>query len=152
MTVQTLGTPLHLVGLCTLSRDHRRSLQHKYVVWGGGQLHFTHESYSQKGQPEYNAVECLSSTIGKGAVGALMSTFGTDGQHAILVKFIQNELDTEREKIPCSPSRFSTYRAAEKTECLTARTVETAAGWCYRVDTHTSTRITEDWHLQVHGS
>ena len=49
-------------------------------------------------------------------------------------------------------TRVSTDRAAERTESSTVRGVATAAGFCYRVDTHTSTRIAEDWHLQVQRS
>ena len=33
------------------------------------------------------------------AVGALLSALGPDGQHATIAKFIQNELDAEREKV-----------------------------------------------------
>ena len=32
-------------------------------------------------------------------VGALLSALGPDGQHATIAKFIQNELDAEREKV-----------------------------------------------------
>ena len=41
----------------------------------------------------------MSSTIGQEAVGALLSALGPDGQHATTAKFIQNELDAEREKV-----------------------------------------------------
>ena len=57
-----------------------------------------HESYSHLSQIEWDAVERLSSTIGQKAVGALLSALGPDGQHATIAKFIQNELNDEREK------------------------------------------------------
>ena len=65
----------------------------------GDDFHPTHESYSHLSQIEWDAVERLSSTIGQEAVGALLSALGPDGQHATIAKFIQNELDVEREKV-----------------------------------------------------
>ena len=50
-------------------------------------------------QTEWDTVKHLSSTIGQEAVGALLSALGPDGQHATIAKFIQNELDAEREKV-----------------------------------------------------
>ena len=61
----------------------------------GDDFHPKHESYSHLSQIEWDAVERLSSMIGQEAVGAL----GPDGQHATIAKFIQNELDAEREKV-----------------------------------------------------
>ena len=65
----------------------------------GDDFHPTHESYSHLSPIEWEAVERLSSTIGQEAVGALLSALGPDGQHATIAKFIQNELDAEREKV-----------------------------------------------------
>ena len=65
----------------------------------GDDFHPTHESYSHLSQIEWDAVERLSSTIRQEAVGALLSALGSDGQHATIAKFIQNELDAEREKV-----------------------------------------------------
>ena len=62
-------------------------------------FHPTHESYSHLSQIEWDSVERLSSTIGQEAIGALLSALGPDGQHAAIAKFIQNELDAEREKV-----------------------------------------------------
>ena len=60
-------------------------------------FHPTHESYPRLSRIEWDAVERLSSTIWQEAVGALLSALGPDGQHATIAKFIQNELDAERE-------------------------------------------------------
>ena len=62
----------------------------------GDDFYPTHESYSHLSQIEWDAVE--RSTIGQEAVGALLSALGPDGQHATIAKFIQNELNDEREK------------------------------------------------------
>ena len=59
----------------------------------------THESYSHLSRIECDAVKRLSSTIWQEAVGALLSALGPDGQHAFIAKFIQNELDAEREEV-----------------------------------------------------
>ena len=65
----------------------------------GDDFHLTHEIYSHLSQIEWDAIGRLSSTIGKEAVGALLSALGPDRQHATIAKFIQNELDAEREKV-----------------------------------------------------
>ena len=65
----------------------------------GDAFHPTHESYSHLSQIEWDTVERLSSTIGQEAVGALLSALGPDGQHATIAKFIQNELNVDREKV-----------------------------------------------------
>ena len=65
----------------------------------GDDFHPTHESYSHLSQIEWDAIERLSSTIGQEAVGARLSALGPDGQHATIAKFIQNELEVEREKV-----------------------------------------------------
>ena len=61
--------------------------------------------HSHLSQIERDAVERLSSTIGQEAVGALLSALGPDGQHATIAKFIQNELDAEREKVTLLPNQ-----------------------------------------------
>ena len=76
-------------------------------------FHQTHESYSHLSQIEWDAVERLSSTIGKEAVGALLSALGPDGQHATIAKFIQNEHDAEREKVT-----FLHQQGSQQTELL----------------------------------
>ena len=43
-------------------------------------FHPTHESYSHLSQIEWDAIERLSLTIGKEAVGAMLSALGPDGQ------------------------------------------------------------------------
>ena len=65
----------------------------------GNDFYPTHESYSHLSRIEWDTVERLSSTIGKEAIGALLSALGPDGQHATIAKFIQNELDAEQEKV-----------------------------------------------------
>ena len=65
----------------------------------GDDFYPIHDSYSQLCQIEWDAVEWLSSTIGQEAVGAMVPSLGSDGQHAAITKFIQNELDTEREMV-----------------------------------------------------
>ena len=65
----------------------------------GDDFHPTHESYSHLSKIEWDAVERLSSTIGQEVFGALLSALGPDGQHATIAKFIQNELEVEREKV-----------------------------------------------------
>ena len=64
----------------------------------GDGFHPMHESYSHLSQIEWYAVKRLSSTIGQEAVGVTLSALGPGGQHATIAKFIQNELDVEREK------------------------------------------------------
>ena len=59
----------------------------------------THESYSHLGQIECNAVERLSLTKGKEAVGAILSALGPGEKHATIAKFIQNGLDSDREMV-----------------------------------------------------
>ena len=60
----------------------------------------------------------------------MLSALGPEKrQYATITKFIHNDLGTERKKGNlASPTWLSTNRAVERTECLTARTVETAAG------------------------
>ena len=62
-------------------------------------FHSTHYSYSHLSPIEWDAVKRLSSTIGQEAVGAMLSAMVPDGQHATIAKFIQNELDDERETV-----------------------------------------------------
>ena len=62
-------------------------------------FHPTHGSYSHLSQIEWDAVERLGLTIGQEAVCAMLSALGPDGQHATIAKFIQNELDAERDKV-----------------------------------------------------
>ena len=105
----------------------------------------THEIYSHFSQVKWDAVEQLSSTIGQGAVGAILSAMGTDGQHPTIAKLIQNGIDAERKTVSlASPTRVSTDIAVDNSKCSTVRTVETAAGCCYQIDTRTSTRLAED--------
>ena len=47
----------------------------------GDDFHPTHESYSHLSEIEWDAVECLSSTIGQEAVGALLSTLELARHH-----------------------------------------------------------------------
>ena len=61
-------------------------------------FHPIHERYSHLIYLEWDAIERLSLTIGREAVDAMLSTLGPDGQHAAISKFIQNELNAERER------------------------------------------------------
>ena len=54
------------------------------------------------------------------AVGAMLSTLGPDEQHATIAKFIQNELNAEREKVALLHPQGS-----QKTELLAAATGST---------------------------
>ena len=47
----------------------------------GDDFHPTHESYSHLSEIEWDAVECLSSTIGQEAVGALLSALELARHH-----------------------------------------------------------------------
>ena len=64
-------------------------------------------------QIEWDAVKRLRSTIGQEAVGAMLSALGLGGQHATITKFIQNELDAEREKVSLIHQQWS-----QRTELL----------------------------------
>lgn len=62
-------------------------------------FHATRESYSQLSDVEWSAVERMSSIVGEHAVCAMLSSLDSDEQHAVIVKFIQQELDVYREKV-----------------------------------------------------
>ena len=112
-------------------------------------FHPANESYSHLSQIEWNAVERLSSTIKQEVVGAMLSALGPDGWHTTIAKFIQNELEAERGKVALLDQQGS-----QQTELLRGQSAQQFELLRQQQDaatgsTHTLTRITEDWHLQI---
>ena len=54
------------------------------------------EIYSDLSRNEQGTVEHIGSTIGKEAVGTLLSALEQDGQQAAIAQFIQHEFSTGR--------------------------------------------------------
>uniref|UniRef100_A0AAV1U0E1 Retrotransposon gag domain-containing protein n=1 Tax=Peronospora matthiolae TaxID=2874970 RepID=A0AAV1U0E1_9STRA len=61
-------------------------------------FHSTRDGYSHLSDVEWDAVERMGSTMGIHAVSVMLEALNRDAQHATIAKFIQNELDAEREK------------------------------------------------------
>uniref|UniRef100_A0AAV1UUH2 CCHC-type domain-containing protein n=1 Tax=Peronospora matthiolae TaxID=2874970 RepID=A0AAV1UUH2_9STRA len=61
-------------------------------------FHATRDGYSHLSDVEWDAVERMGSTMGIHAVSVMLEALNRDAQHATIAKFIQNELDAEREK------------------------------------------------------
>uniref|UniRef100_A0AAV1UXZ5 CCHC-type domain-containing protein n=1 Tax=Peronospora matthiolae TaxID=2874970 RepID=A0AAV1UXZ5_9STRA len=59
----------------------------------------TRDGYSPLSNVEWDAVERMGSTMGIHAVSVMREALNRDAQHATIAKFIQNELDAEREKV-----------------------------------------------------
>uniref|UniRef100_A0AAV1VNL7 Retrotransposon gag domain-containing protein n=1 Tax=Peronospora matthiolae TaxID=2874970 RepID=A0AAV1VNL7_9STRA len=62
-------------------------------------FHATRDGYSHLSDVEWDAVERMGSTMGTHAVSVMLEALNRDAQHATIAKFIQNELDAEREKV-----------------------------------------------------
>uniref|UniRef100_A0AAV1TFY6 CCHC-type domain-containing protein n=1 Tax=Peronospora matthiolae TaxID=2874970 RepID=A0AAV1TFY6_9STRA len=62
-------------------------------------FHATCDGYSHLSDVEWDAVERMGSTMGIHAVSVTLEALNRDAQHATIAKFIQNELDAEREKV-----------------------------------------------------
>ena len=82
MTIQAFGDLLHLVAFVV------RPTTMNMLKDKGDNFYPLYQSYSHLSQIEWNAVKRFSSTIGQEAVDAMLSALGTDGQHAIITKFI----------------------------------------------------------------
>uniref|UniRef100_A0AAV1UV83 Uncharacterized protein n=1 Tax=Peronospora matthiolae TaxID=2874970 RepID=A0AAV1UV83_9STRA len=65
---------------------------------GDQSFHATRVGYSHLSDVEWDAVERMGSTMGSHAVSVMLEALNRDAQHATIAKFIQNELDAEREK------------------------------------------------------
>uniref|UniRef100_A0AAV1U5Z5 Retrotransposon gag domain-containing protein n=1 Tax=Peronospora matthiolae TaxID=2874970 RepID=A0AAV1U5Z5_9STRA len=61
-------------------------------------FHATRDGYSHLSDVEWDAVERMGPTMGIHAVSVMPEALNRDAQHATIAKFIQNELDAEREK------------------------------------------------------
>uniref|UniRef100_A0AAV1T2I0 Retrotransposon gag domain-containing protein n=1 Tax=Peronospora matthiolae TaxID=2874970 RepID=A0AAV1T2I0_9STRA len=61
-------------------------------------FHATRDGYSHLSDVGWDAVERMGSTMGIHAVSVMLEAHNRDSQHATIAKFIQNELDAEREK------------------------------------------------------
>uniref|UniRef100_A0AAV1U7B1 Uncharacterized protein n=1 Tax=Peronospora matthiolae TaxID=2874970 RepID=A0AAV1U7B1_9STRA len=62
-------------------------------------FHATRDGCSHLSDVEWDAVERMGSTAGIHAVSVMLEALNRDAQHATIAKFIQNELDAEREKV-----------------------------------------------------
>uniref|UniRef100_A0AAV1UQ38 CCHC-type domain-containing protein n=1 Tax=Peronospora matthiolae TaxID=2874970 RepID=A0AAV1UQ38_9STRA len=62
-------------------------------------FHATRDGYSHLSDVEWDAVERMGSTMGIHAVSVMLEALNRDAQHATIAKFIQSELDAEREKV-----------------------------------------------------
>uniref|UniRef100_A0AAV1UKF9 Retrotransposon gag domain-containing protein n=1 Tax=Peronospora matthiolae TaxID=2874970 RepID=A0AAV1UKF9_9STRA len=62
-------------------------------------FHATRDGYSHLSDVEWDAVERMGSTMGIHAVSVMLEALNRDAQHATIAKFIQNEVDAEREKV-----------------------------------------------------
>uniref|UniRef100_A0AAV1VC85 Uncharacterized protein n=1 Tax=Peronospora matthiolae TaxID=2874970 RepID=A0AAV1VC85_9STRA len=62
-------------------------------------FHATRDGYSHLSDVEWDAVERMGSTMDIHAVSVMLEALNRDAQHATIAKFIQNELDAEREKV-----------------------------------------------------
>uniref|UniRef100_A0AAV1T1K2 Retrotransposon gag domain-containing protein n=1 Tax=Peronospora matthiolae TaxID=2874970 RepID=A0AAV1T1K2_9STRA len=62
-------------------------------------FHATRDGYSHLSNVEWDAVERMGSTMGIHAVSVMLEALNRDAPNATIAKFIQNELDAEREKV-----------------------------------------------------
>uniref|UniRef100_A0AAV1TNT1 Uncharacterized protein n=1 Tax=Peronospora matthiolae TaxID=2874970 RepID=A0AAV1TNT1_9STRA len=62
-------------------------------------FHATRDGHSHLSDVEWDAAERMGSTMGIHAVSVMLEALNRDAQHATIAKFIQNELDAEREKV-----------------------------------------------------
>uniref|UniRef100_A0AAV1UEA6 Uncharacterized protein n=1 Tax=Peronospora matthiolae TaxID=2874970 RepID=A0AAV1UEA6_9STRA len=62
-------------------------------------FHATRDGYSHLSDVEWDAVERMGPTMGIHAVSVMLEALNRDAQHATIAKFIQNELNAEREKV-----------------------------------------------------
>uniref|UniRef100_A0AAV1UR59 CCHC-type domain-containing protein n=1 Tax=Peronospora matthiolae TaxID=2874970 RepID=A0AAV1UR59_9STRA len=62
-------------------------------------FHATRDGYSHLSDVEWDAVERMGSTMGIHTVSVTLEALNRYAQHATIAKFIQNELDAEREKV-----------------------------------------------------
>ena len=76
----------------------------------------------------------MSSTLGESAISAMLDSLGVDQQHVTIAKFIQNELDVEREKVALFHQQGSQQAeqlrelGAQQTELLRQRQFHAAVG------------------------
>uniref|UniRef100_A0AAV1U001 CCHC-type domain-containing protein n=1 Tax=Peronospora matthiolae TaxID=2874970 RepID=A0AAV1U001_9STRA len=116
-------------------------------------FHATRDGYSHLSDVEWDAVERMGSTMGIHAVSVMLEALNRDAQHAIIAKFIQNELDAEREKQQAAAggsmhSRrpetlkidISKYRGSKKTPSLR---------WFVELDDAIRARRIDDGDMQV---
>uniref|UniRef100_A0AAV1TR17 Retrotransposon gag domain-containing protein n=1 Tax=Peronospora matthiolae TaxID=2874970 RepID=A0AAV1TR17_9STRA len=59
----------------------------------------TREGYYHWSDVDWDAVEQMGSIMGIHAVSVMLEALNREAQHATIAKFIQNELDAEREKV-----------------------------------------------------
>uniref|UniRef100_A0AAV1TQI8 Uncharacterized protein n=1 Tax=Peronospora matthiolae TaxID=2874970 RepID=A0AAV1TQI8_9STRA len=62
-------------------------------------FHAKRDGYSKLSDVEWDAVERMGSTMGIHTVSVMLEALNRDARHAAIAKFIQNELDAEREKV-----------------------------------------------------
>uniref|UniRef100_A0AAV1V091 Uncharacterized protein n=1 Tax=Peronospora matthiolae TaxID=2874970 RepID=A0AAV1V091_9STRA len=62
-------------------------------------FHATRDGYSHLSDVEWDVVERMGSTMGIHAVSVMLEALNRDAQHTTIAKFIQNDLDAEREKV-----------------------------------------------------
>uniref|UniRef100_A0AAV1UI43 Uncharacterized protein n=1 Tax=Peronospora matthiolae TaxID=2874970 RepID=A0AAV1UI43_9STRA len=108
-------------------------------------FHATRDGYSHLSDVEWDAVERMGSTMGIHAVSVMLEALNRDAQHATIAKFIQNELDAEREKVALLHQQGSQQaellreQGAQQFELLRQQ-----QGCCWRVDALASARDFED--------
>ena len=96
-------------------------------------FHAWRESYSYLSDLEWSTVERMNSTVGENAVWAMLSALNRVQQHAAIVKFMQHELDTVREKATLLHHKGSQRaellreQGAQKFELLRRQQIQTAA-------------------------
>uniref|UniRef100_A0AAV1UVI6 Retrotransposon gag domain-containing protein n=1 Tax=Peronospora matthiolae TaxID=2874970 RepID=A0AAV1UVI6_9STRA len=95
-------------------------------------FHATRDGYSHLSDVEWDAVERMGSTMGIHAVSVMLEALNRDAQHATIAKFVQNELDAEREKVALlhqqgsQQAEFSREQGAQQFELLSQQ--QAAAG------------------------
>uniref|UniRef100_A0AAV1U404 CCHC-type domain-containing protein n=1 Tax=Peronospora matthiolae TaxID=2874970 RepID=A0AAV1U404_9STRA len=116
-------------------------------------FHATRDGYSHLSDVEWDAVERMGSTMGIHAVSVMLEALNRDAQHATIAKFIQNELDAEREKQQAAAGGSMHSRRPEtlKIDISKYRGVEedSLLRWFVELDDAIRARRIDDGDMQV---
>ena len=96
-------------------------------------FHAAREGYSHLSDIEWEALGRMCCALGESAVGAMLQTLGVHQQHAVIAKFVANELAREREKVTLLHQQGSQQvdllreQGAQQTELLRQQQFNAAA-------------------------